>query len=215
MSHTNDATPKPHKVTLTLDTQGPFLVEIWSQPAPCAEVKPFSSELYFPTAGRHGASFELPQLCKRPSTSEARHRNTLTHESPNEMQLSSNSVPQGSHHRLLLSAFSKPIDQSLETQPRNTTSCNTPAPQSPLALPGSPDAATIADSDGGSPSASRVAATAVSSIVPTAAGIMGDPSELPPLLRRKRGREDSEEDQKIERGDGNASKRRRVLASPR
>jgi hypothetical protein len=212
MSHTNDAILGRYKVILTVDTEGPLPVEIWSRPALCAEVKPFSSELYFPTAGQHGASFELRQLCKRPSTSQARDCTTIIHANPGEMEVSSKSVPEGSHHRLLLSTSSKPIDQSLEIQSCNTTSCATPAPPSPVALPVSPGAATVADSDDGSPSASRVAATAVRSITPTATGLIGDSPESPPLLGQKRGRE---EDPKVRSEGGKASKRRRVLASPR
>ena len=86
------------------------------------------------------------------------------------------------------------------------------AQTSPSAKAVRPEAATIADSDGESASASRVAATAVGSIKPTAAGLIGDPTESPPLLRHKRGRE---EDPKAKSEGGNASKRRRVLESPR
>jgi hypothetical protein len=208
MSQTHDTMLERYKVTLTLDTEGPLLVEIWSRPAPCAEIKPFSSELYFPTAGQHGASFELSQLCKRPSTNIARDLTTITHANPDGMEVLSKSLPKEGHHRLLLSASSKLIDQSREIQSCNTMSCATPAPPSPVALPGSPGAATIADSDDGSPSASRVAATAVRSITPTATDLIGDSPESPPLLGQKRGRE---EDPKARSEGGNASKRRRVL----
>ena len=210
MSHTNDTVLAKYNVTLTVDTKGPLLVKIWSQPAPCAEVKSFSSELYFPTAGQHGASFELSQLCKRPSTNKAPDRLTITHANPDRTEVSPKSVPMGSHHRLLPSTSSKPTDQSLEIQSCNTMSCATPAPPSPVALPGSPGAATIADSDDGSPSASRVAATAVRPITPTATGLIGDSLESQPLLGQKRGRE---EEQKVGSEGSNASKRRRVLGS--
>jgi hypothetical protein len=190
-----------------------LVVKVWSRPALWAGVKPFRSELGFPVAGEHGASFELQPLYKRSNTAEACNHTSTIYEVSAANDSPSNKVAEGGHPDLCLSVSNKPIERCSDTNINRITSLQPSEPPFMSDLPGSPAPSTVADSDGDPPLPSGTVDPSATPTPPVAASPAASRLGSLSPLRRKRKDEESERDDDGGSGEGNMCKRRCVLDS--